>query len=58
VAEAQKIGGMAAYIDVEHALDPAYAKKLGVDVDNFWCRSRLRRAGSGNYQRADHLRVD
>src|SRR5271155_448946 len=34
VAEAQKIGGMAAYIDVEHALDPAYAKKLGVDVDN------------------------
>jgi recombination protein RecA len=34
VAEAQKIGGMAAYIDVEHALDPAYARKLGVDVDN------------------------
>ncbi len=34
VAEAQKAGGMAAYIDVEHALDPAYAKKLGVDVDN------------------------
>ncbi len=34
VAEAQKIGGMAAFIDVEHALDPAYARKLGVDVDN------------------------
>ena len=34
VAEAQKLGGMAAYIDVEHALDPAYARKLGVDVDN------------------------
>ncbi len=34
VAEAQKIGGMAAYIDVEHALDPAYARKLGVDIDN------------------------
>src|SRR5215467_8363549 len=34
VAEAQKQGGMAAYIDVEHALDPIYAKKLGVDVDN------------------------
>jgi recombination protein RecA len=34
VAEAQKVGGMAAYIDVEHALDPTYAKKLGVDVDN------------------------
>jgi recombination protein RecA len=34
VAEAQRVGGMAAYIDVEHALDPIYAKKLGVDVDN------------------------
>src|SRR3954451_14647816 len=34
VAEAQKRGGIAAFIDVEHALDPAYAKKLGVDVDN------------------------
>ncbi|HSM77461.1 MAG TPA: recombinase RecA, partial [Bryobacteraceae bacterium] len=34
VAEAQKAGGMAAFIDVEHALDPAYARKLGVDVDN------------------------
>src|SRR6202051_2836125 len=34
IAEAQKIGGMAAFIDVEHALDPAYARKLGVDGDN------------------------
>jgi recombination protein RecA len=34
IAEAQKQGGMAAFIDVEHALDPAYAKQLGVDVDN------------------------
>src|ERR1700693_5021731 len=34
VAEAQRVGGMAAYIDVEHALDPVYARKLGVDVDN------------------------
>jgi recombination protein RecA len=34
IAEAQKAGGMAAFIDVEHALDPIYAKKLGVDVDN------------------------
>src|SRR5919199_19859 len=34
VAEAQKNGGMAAFIDVEHALDPLYARKLGVDVDN------------------------
>lgn len=34
VAEAQKLGGMAAFIDVEHALDPVYARALGVDVDN------------------------
>src|SRR5262245_52014172 len=34
IAEAQKGGGMAAFVDAEHALDPAYAKKLGVDVDN------------------------
>jgi recombination protein RecA len=34
IAEAQKPGGMAAFVDAEHALDPIYAKKLGVDVDN------------------------
>ena len=34
IAEAQKSGGMAAFVDAEHALDPGYAKKLGVDVDN------------------------
>jgi len=34
IAEAQKQGGMAAFIDAEHALDPEYASKLGVDVDN------------------------
>jgi recombination protein RecA len=34
IAEAQKQGGMAAFIDAEHALDPIYATKLGVDVDN------------------------
>jgi recombination protein RecA len=34
VGEAQKAGGMAAFVDAEHALDPAYAKRLGVDVDN------------------------
>ncbi|RMG44070.1 MAG: recombinase RecA [Acidobacteria bacterium] len=34
IAQAQKRGGMAAFIDAEHALDPDYAKKLGVDVDN------------------------
>jgi recombination protein RecA len=34
IAEAQKMGGQAAFIDAEHALDPAYARRLGVDVDN------------------------
>lgn len=34
IAEAQKAGGVAAFIDAEHALDPAYAKRLGVDIDN------------------------
>ena len=33
IAEAQKLGGIAAFVDVEHALDPVYARKLGVDVD-------------------------
>lgn len=36
IAEAQKAGGVAAFIDVEHALDPAYAKRCGVDVDNLY----------------------
>lgn len=36
VAEAQKLGGAAAFIDVEHALDPVYAKNLGVDIDNLF----------------------
>jgi recombination protein RecA len=34
IAQAQKLGGMAAFVDAEHALDAAYAKKLGVDIDN------------------------
>ena len=36
VAEAQKRGGVAAYIDMEHALDPAYAARCGVDIDNLY----------------------
>lgn len=36
VAEAQKMGGVAAFIDAEHALDPAYAKKLGVNIDELY----------------------
>src|SRR5262249_19326051 len=34
IAEAQRLGGMAAFVDAEHALDAAYAQKLGVDIDN------------------------
>lgn len=34
VAEAQKLGGVSAFIDAEHALDPVYARKLGVNLDN------------------------
>ena len=34
IAEAQKAGGVAAFIDAEHALDPAYARRVGVDIDN------------------------
>ena len=36
VAEAQKLGGVCAYIDMEHALDPGYAGKCGVDVENLY----------------------
>lgn len=36
VAQAQKMGGIAAFIDAEHAMDPEYAKKLGVDIDNLY----------------------
>lgn len=36
IAEAQKSGGIAAFIDAEHALDPNYAKKIGIDIDNLW----------------------
>lgn len=36
VAESQKLGGIAAFIDAEHALDPVYAKNLGVNIDELW----------------------
>ena len=36
IAEAQKLGGVCAFIDVEHALDPAYAERIGVDVNNLY----------------------
>ena len=35
IAEAQKMGGICAFIDVEHALDPEYAKKIGVNIKTF-----------------------
>ena len=47
VAEVQKRGGIAGFIDAEHALDPAYAKNIGVDIDNLYkigrasCRERV-----------------
>ncbi len=36
IAEAQKAGGVAGFVDAEHALDPSYAKKIGVDIDNLY----------------------
>ncbi|MDR0600689.1 MAG: recombinase RecA [Treponema sp.] len=36
IAEAQKLGGIAAFVDAEHALDPAYAKNLGVNIEELW----------------------
>jgi recombination protein RecA len=36
IAEAQKLGGIAAFVDMEHALDPIYAERLGVDIDNLY----------------------
>ena len=41
IAEAQKKGGTAAFVDAEHALDPGYAKKLGVDIDELGVRTAL-----------------
>ena len=45
IAEAQRVGGTAAFVDAEHALDPVYAKKLGVDIDESL-------AGTFPYERA------
>jgi recombination protein RecA len=36
IAEVQKMGGIAAFVDAEHALDPSYSRVLGVDLDNLW----------------------
>ncbi len=41
VAESQRHGGTAAFIDMEHALDPGYAAKCGVDIDNYWSHNLI-----------------
>jgi len=56
LAEAQKNGGICAFIDAEHALDPIYARKLGVHVDDLLIAARRRRAGAGNCRHAGALR--
>ena len=59
VAEAQKVGGMAAFIDVEHALDPAYASKLGVDDgQSAGVPAGLCGTGARDHERADQLGID
>ena len=59
IAEAQRNGGLAAFVDAEHALDPGYAKKLGVDVDNLLVsQPDSRRTGTGDYRSAGPLRRD
>ena len=54
IAEAQKAGGIAAFIDAEHAFDRFYAAKLGVDVDNLLdITAGQRRTGTGNRRATD-----
>ena len=50
IAQAQRAGGVAAFIDVEHALDPAYARKLGVNMNELLVSQPDSRRGG-----ADHL---
>lgn len=53
VAEVQKRGGIAGFIDAEHALDPVYARNIGVDIDNLYISQPDNgRAGPGDYR--DH----
>ena len=57
IAEAQKKGGICAFIDAEHALDPIYARKLGVNVDDLLIsQPDARRAGARNRRHAGALR--
>jgi len=57
IAEMQKLGGTAAFIDAEHALDPSYAQKLGVDVDNLLVsQPDTGETGAGNRRHAGAFR--
>ena len=57
IAQVQKLGGVAAFIDAEHALDPAYARKLGVKTDELLISpAGLRRAGARDRRHARPLR--
>ena len=55
IASCQRAGGTAAFIDAEHALDPTYAEKLGVKVDDLLVSQPDRRAGAGNLRHAGAL---
>ena len=67
IAEAQKMGGVAAFIDAEHALDPVYAKKLGVSLEDLYVSQpdtgeqaldiadALVRSSAGVYAETDHM---
>ncbi len=54
IAEAQKKGGIAAFIDAEHALDPVYAKNLGVNTDELWVSQPDSRRASSRYHGIAH----
>jgi len=56
VANAQKMGGVAAFIDAEHALDTEYARKLGVDVEALLIAARYRRTGARDLRDSRALR--
>ena len=63
VAEAQKRGGIAGFIDAEHALDPVYAKAIGVDIDNLYIDSNTKllyrqRGEDGNFGTPIQLNSD
>lgn len=58
VAEVQKAGGTAAFIDAEHALDPSYASRLGVQLETSTSPSPTRRAGARHSRNAGQKRRD